>query len=69
VTRQTPGSRISDMLRWVRYNPADLRDSLKDRIKRLKDKGKVSAEQAREIQGDLVGLIDASTYLEPPKAA
>ncbi|HJQ93694.1 MAG TPA: biosynthetic arginine decarboxylase [Candidatus Thermoplasmatota archaeon] len=69
TTRQTPGSRISDMLRWVRYNPADLRDSLKDRIKRLKDKGKVSAETAREIQTDLVGLIDASTYLEPPKAA
>jgi arginine decarboxylase len=69
VTRQTPGSRISDMLRWVRYNPADLRDSLKDRIKRLKDKGKVSAETAREIQTDLVGLIDASTYLVPPKAS
>jgi arginine decarboxylase len=69
VTRQTKGSTVSDMLRWVRYNPADLRDSLKDRIKRLKAKGKVSAEEAREIQGDLVGLIDASTYLESPKAS
>ncbi|MEK6975608.1 MAG: biosynthetic arginine decarboxylase [Candidatus Thermoplasmatota archaeon] len=69
VTRQTQGSRVSDMLRWVRYSPADLRDSLKDRIKRLKDKGAVTAEQARELTSDLVGLIDASTYLEPPKAA
>lgn len=68
ITRQTPGSRISDMLRWVRYNPADLRDSLKDRIKRLKDKGKLSAEDARHVQADLVGLIDASTYLEAPKS-
>jgi arginine decarboxylase len=66
VTRQTNGSKVSDMLRWVRYNPADLRDSLKDRIKRLKDKGKLSAEDARKIQGDLVGLIDASTYLLAP---
>ena len=67
ITRQTPGSRVSDMLRWVRYNPADLRDSIKDRVKRMKDKGKISAEVAREVQGDLVALIDASTYLEPPK--
>jgi arginine decarboxylase len=69
VTRQTHGSRVSDMLRWVRYSPADLRDSLKDRIKRLKDKGAVTAEQARTLTSDLVGLIDASTYLEPPKAS
>lgn len=68
ITRQTHGSRVSDMLKWVRYSPADLRDSLKDRIKRLKAKGAISAEIARELQTDLVGLIDASTYLEAPKA-
>lgn len=68
VTRQTHGSRVSDMLKWVRYSPADLRDSLKDRIKRLKAKGAINAETARELQSDLVGLIDASTYLEAPKA-
>lgn len=69
ITRQSHGSKVSDMLRWVRYNPADLRDSIKDRVKRMKDKGKISAEVAREVQGDLVALIDASTYLEPPKAS
>lgn len=69
ITRQTQGSRVSDMLRWVRYSPADLRDSLKDRIKRMKDKGKIDAETARHLTTDLVGLIDASTYLEPPKPA
>lgn len=68
ITRQTHGSRVSDMLKWVRYSPADLRDSLKDRIKRLKAKGAINAETARELQSDLVGLIDASTYLEAPKA-
>ncbi len=69
VTRQTQGSKVSDMLRWVRYNPADLRDSLKDRIKRLKDKGTIDADTAKELTVNLVGLIDSSTYLEPPKAA
>jgi arginine decarboxylase len=69
ITRQAQGSKVSDMLRWVRYNPADLRDSIKDRVKRMKDKGKMTAEEAREVQGDLVALIDASTYLEPPKPA
>ena len=69
VTRQTHGSRVSDMLRWVRYSPADLRDSIKDRIKRLKAMGAINAETARKLQADLVGLIDASTYLEPPKVA
>jgi arginine decarboxylase len=67
ITHRTPGSRVSDMLRWVRYSPADLRDSLKDRIKRLKDKGAITGEQARELASNVVGLIDSSTYLEPPK--
>jgi arginine decarboxylase len=69
ITRQTEGSKVSDMLKWVRYSPADLRDSLKDRIKRLRDKGAITAETSRELSTELVGLIDASTYLEPPKPA
>lgn len=67
-TRLTPGSKVADMLRWVRYNPADMKDSLKDRIKRLKDGGKISAGTARELVDEFVGLIDRSTYLEPAKA-
>jgi arginine decarboxylase len=69
VVRQTGGSKVSDMLRWVRYNPADLRDSLKDRIGRLKAKGAVDAETARQLTTRFINLIDANTYLEPPKAA
>ena len=68
VTRLTPGSKIADMLKWVRYNPADMKDSLKDRIKRLKDTGKISAGTARELVDEFVGLIDRSTYLEPATA-
>jgi arginine decarboxylase len=65
LTRSTPGSKVSDMLRWVRYNPADMKDSLKDRIKRMKDTGKIDAGTAKELVDQFVGLIDSSTYLEP----
>jgi len=67
LTRLQPGSKVSDMLRWVRYNPADMKDSLKDRIKRMKDSGKIDAETAKELVAQFVGLIDASTYLEPAR--
>lgn len=67
ITRLTEGSKVSDMLRWVRYNPADMKDSLKDRIKRMKDKGTIDAATAREITDSIVGLIDSSTYLEPAR--
>ncbi len=67
ITRLTPGSKVSDMLRWVRYNPADMKDSLKDRIKRMKDKGTIDAATARALVDQLVGLIDSSTYLEPAR--
>ncbi|MHB8634695.1 MAG: biosynthetic arginine decarboxylase [Thermoplasmatota archaeon] len=67
LARQTPGSRVSDMLKWVRYSPADLRDSIKDRVKRLKAKGSVDAQTAKRLQDRFVGLIDANTYLESPR--
>jgi arginine decarboxylase-like protein len=56
------------MLRWVRYNPADMKDSLKDRIKRMKEKGTISASTARTLVDQYVALIDSSTYLEPARA-
>ncbi|MEA3203390.1 MAG: arginine decarboxylase, partial [Thermoplasmata archaeon] len=68
LTRLTPGSKVSDMLRWVRYNPADMKDSLKDRIKRMKEKGTISASTARTLVDQYVALIDSSTYLEPARA-
>jgi arginine decarboxylase len=67
LTRLQPGSKVSDMLRWVRYNPADMKDSLKDRIKRMKDSGKIDAATAKELVDQFVGLIDSSTYLEPAR--
>ncbi|HET6399296.1 MAG TPA: biosynthetic arginine decarboxylase [Candidatus Thermoplasmatota archaeon] len=68
ITRQTPGSKVSDMLRWVRYSPADLRESIKDRVGRLKQRGRIDAETAKKLSQRFVNLIDSSTYLEAPKA-
>ncbi|MEA3144007.1 MAG: arginine decarboxylase [Thermoplasmata archaeon] len=68
LSRLTPGSKVSDMLRWVRYNPADMKDSLKDRIKRMKEKGTISAATARTLVDQYVALIDSSTYLEPARS-
>jgi arginine decarboxylase len=67
LTHMTNGSKVEDMLRWVRYNPADMRDSLKDRIKRLKDKGAIDAATAKDLAAQFVGLMDSSTYLEPAR--
>jgi arginine decarboxylase len=67
LTRMAPGSKVSDMLRWVRYNPAEMKESLKDRIKRMKDNGKIDAATARALGERFVRLIDSSTYLEPTR--
>jgi arginine decarboxylase len=67
LTRLTPGSKVSDMLRWVRYNPSDMKESLKDRIKRMKESGKIDGETAKDLVSQYVGLIDSSTYLEPAR--
>jgi arginine decarboxylase len=67
VSRLTEGSKVSDMLRWVRYSPADMKDSLKDRIKRMKDKGTIDATTAKNLAARYVSLIDGNTYLEPAR--
>ncbi len=68
ITRQSAGSRVSDMLEWVRYNPSDLKERIRERVKRLKDRGHIDAETARELTARYTGLMEASTYLEPPRA-
>jgi hypothetical protein len=45
-----------------------MKDSLKDRIKRMKEKGTISAATARTLIDQFVSLIDSSTYLEPARA-
>ncbi len=56
------------MLEWVRYNPSDLKERIRERVKRLKDRGHIDAETARELTARYTGLMEASTYLEPPRA-
>jgi arginine decarboxylase len=62
--RSAHGSRVSDMLSWVRYNPQELKRRIRSRVQRLKDSGKVDAETARELSARFIGLVDSSTYLD-----
>jgi arginine decarboxylase len=67
IARQTEGSKVADMLRWVRYSPADLRESIKDRVNRMKTNGKIDAATAKDLSARFVGLIDGNTYLDVAK--
>lgn len=62
--RPAEGSRVSDMLEWVRYEPSDMKRRIRARIQRLKENGRVTAEEARQLTSLYVGLLDQSTYLE-----
>lgn len=64
VGRTHDASRVQDMLQWVQYDPVDLRRRLKRRITRLKESGRISATEARELQAQYMQLMDSSTYLE-----
>ncbi|MGB1587044.1 MAG: biosynthetic arginine decarboxylase [Thermoplasmatota archaeon] len=58
------GSRVSDMLRWVDYDPKDLARRIKKRVQRLKDNGRIDAATAKELEGRYRRLIDGRTYLD-----
>jgi len=62
--RITQGSRVKDMLEWVRYHPADLKRRIRTRVQRLRDRGKIDADTARALTARFTGLIDTSTYLD-----
>ncbi len=64
VSRLLPGSRVADMLQWVRYDPTDLRRRLRNRIKRLRESGRVTADEARDMTNDLMQMLNGSSYLE-----
>ncbi len=66
VTRILPGSRVADMLQWVRYDPTDLRRRLRMRIKRLRESGRLTADEARDVTNDLMQMLNGSSYLEGP---
>ncbi len=58
------GSAVGDMLAWVRYDPGDLKRRMRGRIKRLRENGRISASDARELQQRFNSLLDSSTCLE-----
>jgi arginine decarboxylase len=62
--RITAGSQVADMLEWVRYDPKDLKRRIRRRVERLRQNGRLGAEEARALAARYVALIDSSTYLE-----
>ncbi len=58
------GSRVSDMLAWVRYEAADVRKRLRGRIQRLQTAGELTPEQADEMVARFNNLLVSRTYLE-----
>lgn len=59
-----PGSRVADMLEWVRYDPADLKRRLGRRIDTLHRNGRISKDEATSLRRRFTDLIGSSTYLE-----
>jgi arginine decarboxylase len=64
VTRVIPGSRVAEMLDWVRYDSKDLKRRIKRRVQRLRDNGRINATGAKELTERFVTLIESPTYLD-----
>jgi arginine decarboxylase len=64
VGRITEGSNVGDMLEWVRYDAKDLKRRIRRRVERLKQSGRVSATEAKELSAMFTGIMDRTTYLE-----
>ena len=64
IVRKSKGSRVADMLEWVRYDPADLKRRLRGRIQRMYEKGLVDSDGKADLESHFIGLLQSSTYLE-----
>ncbi len=64
VTKTVQGSKVSDMLAWVRYERADLRDRIRRRVKRLAAAGRLTKDEAARVQATYLDLLEARTYLD-----
>ncbi len=62
--RVIDGSAVADMLSWVRYQPSDLKRRFRRRVERLKESGRISSAEARQLTSRFNALLDSSTYLE-----
>jgi arginine decarboxylase len=67
IERSHEGSAVKDMLRWVNYEPADLKRRIRGRVNRLQAAGRVDADEARELKRRFSTLLDGGTYLRTRK--
>lgn len=66
VGRITDGSKVGDMLEWVRYDAKDLKRRIRRRVERLRQSGRVDATEAKELTQLFITMMDGTTYLETP---
>ncbi len=57
------GSKVAEMLRWVQYDPSDMRRRIRARIDRLQTNGRVDTETARVLKERYTKLLAGGTYL------
>lgn len=57
------GSNVAEMLRWVQYDPQDMKRRIRRRIDRLQENGRVDAATARDLKDRYVRLLAGGTYL------
>jgi len=64
VSKIVPGSRISDMVSFVRYESQHLLGAFSKRIKSSVDSGSISEEKGQELINQYAAAAQWTTYLE-----
>jgi arginine decarboxylase len=64
VTKLVPGSRISDMLQFARYDKAQLAESFRKQLQARVEAGQLSAESAAQLAATYEAGALRSTYLD-----
>ncbi len=64
ITKLVPGSRISDMLSFARYDQAMLVEAFRRKLAVQVEQGKLTAELASKLAGEYDRAAAGSTYLE-----
>lgn len=64
ITKLIPGSRISDMLQFARYDQATLVETFRRRLQMQVEAGKLNADAAARLAGEYDRAAQGTTYLE-----
>lgn len=62
-----PGHRVSDVLSWIQYNPANLEKLVKERIDRCVREGHVKPREGVDLLNFFERVLNGYTYISPAK--